>query len=136
LAVSLAGYTLAGALWGILLPRLRPAFGVAVAVQRHLFLGQGARMPDTLQLAHTGAREAECNGMVATVESLLIALLAPLLGWLIDLHRSVDTVLVLVGLIGILTMAGSLLLLLTRGRQPARTRTAARLAVALELQRV
>ena len=31
LAVSLAGYTLAGALWGILLTRLRPAFGVAVA---------------------------------------------------------------------------------------------------------
>jgi len=74
--------------------------------------------------------------MVATVESLLIALLAPLLGWLIDVNRSVDTVLILVGLIGILTMAGSLLLLLTRGRPPARTRTAARLAVALELQRV
>jgi hypothetical protein len=136
LGVSLAGYTLAGALWGILLPRLRPAFGVAVAAQRHLFLGQCARLPDTLQLAHKSAREAECNGMVATIESLLIALLAPLLGWLIDVNRSVDTVLILVGLIGMLTMAGSLLLLLTRGRPPARTRTAARLAVALELQRV
>ena len=135
LAVSLAGYTLAGAAWGILLPRLRPAFGVAVAAQRHLFLGQGAKLPDTLQLAYTGAREAERNGMVATVESLLIALLAPLMGWLIDVHRSVDTVLVLVGLIGMLTTAGSLLLLLTRGRPPAQTRAAARLAVALALQR-
>ena len=78
LGVSLAGYTLAGAVWGILLPRLRLAFGVAVAAQRHLFLCQCARMPDTLQLAHTGAREAECNGMVATIESLLIALLSVL----------------------------------------------------------
>ena len=43
LAVSLAGYTLAGAVWGILLPRLRPAFAVAVAAQRHLSLTQSSR---------------------------------------------------------------------------------------------
>ncbi len=70
LAVSLAGYTLASAVWGLLLPRLRPAFGVAVAARRHLSLRQGARLLDTLQLAHGGAREAERNGWFATVESL------------------------------------------------------------------
>jgi hypothetical protein len=134
LAVSLAVYTLAGAVWGLLLPRLRPAFGVAVAARRHLSLRQGARLPDTLQLAHGGAREAERNGWFATVESLLIAVLAPLMGWLIDESRSVDTVLVMIGLVGVLGMACSLLVLLVPRRQPAQTRGATRLAVALEPQ--
>jgi hypothetical protein len=136
LAVSLASYTLAGAVWGILLPRLRPAFGVAVVARRHLSLGQGARLLDTLQLAHGGAREAERNGLFATVETLLIAVLAPLMGWQIDVNRSVDTVLVMTGLVCALVVACSLLMLRARGRQPARTRAATRLAVALEPQRV
>ncbi len=136
LAVSLAGYTLAGGVWGILLPRLRPAFGVAVAARRHLSLGQGARLLDTLQLAHGGAREAERNGLFATVESGLVAVLAPLMGWLIDVNRSVDTILVMTGLVCALVVACSLLMLRARGRQPARTRAATRLAVALEPQRV
>jgi hypothetical protein len=58
LAVSLAGYTLAGAVWGILLPRLRPPFAVAVAAQRHLSLAQSTRLLASLQLAHGNAREA------------------------------------------------------------------------------
>jgi hypothetical protein len=99
LAASLAGYTLAGAVWGILLSRLRPAVGVAVAAQRHLSLGQNARLLDSLQLAHTGACEACVNRLFATVEGVLIALFAPLLGWLIDESRSVDTILVMVGLV-------------------------------------
>ena len=136
LAVSLAGYTLAGAVWGIMLPRLRPAFGLAVAARRHLSFRQGARLPDTLQLAHGGAVEAERNGLFATVETLLIAVLAPLMGWQIDVNRSVDTVLVMTGLVCALIVACSLLMLRARGRQPARTRAATRLAVALEPQRV
>lgn len=135
LAVSLAGYTLAGAVWGILLPRLRPAFGAAVAARRHLSFRQGARLPDTLQLAHGGTREAERNGLFTTVEGLLIALLVPLVGWLIDESRSVDTVLVMVGLVFALSLACSLLVLYAHRRQPARTQVTTRLAVALESQK-
>jgi hypothetical protein len=133
--VGLAGYTLAGAVWGILLPRLKPAFSVAVAAQRHLSLEQDARLPDSLHLAHGGAREARLSDLLATRESLLIALLAPLMGWLIDESRSVDTVLVMTGLIGVLGMACTLLMFLARRRQPALTQRATRLAGALEPQR-
>ena len=133
LAVSLAGYTLAGAVWGILLPRLRPAFGVAVAAQRHLSLGQNARLLDSLQFAHGGAREVRVNGLFVMVEGVLTALFTPLLGWLIDESRSVDTVLVIVGLVFALGLACSLLALGASFRQPARReRTTTRLTVALE----
>ena len=133
LAVSLAGYTLASAVWGILLPRLRPAVGVAVAAQHHLSLGQNARLLDSLQLAHAGAREACVNRLFATVAGVLIALFAPLLGWLIDESRSVDTVLVMVGLVFALGLACSLLALGASFQQAARRqRTPSRLAVALE----
>ena len=135
LAVSLAGYTLAGAVWGILLPRLRPPFAVAIAAQRHLSLAQSARLLDSLQLAHGGAREVRVNRLFATVEGVLMALFTPLLGWLIDESRSVDTVLVMVGLVFALGLACSLLVLYAHWKQPARTqRTTTRLAVALEAQ--
>jgi hypothetical protein len=134
LAVSLAGYTLAGAVWGIILPRLRPAFGVMVAARRYLSLERGVRLPDILQLAHGSARDAELNGLFAVVESLLIALLAPLMGWLIDVNRSVDTVLVMTGLVFALGLTCSLLVFYARRRQPALTRGTTRLAVALEPQ--
>jgi hypothetical protein len=135
LAVSLAGYTLAGAVWGILLPRLRPAFGVAVAARRHLSLGHNAGLPDSLQLAHAGAREACVTRLFATVEGVLIALFVPLIGWLIDESRSVDAVLVIIGLVFALALVCSLLVLGASFRQPARTRrTTSRLAVALEAQ--
>jgi hypothetical protein len=133
LAVSLAEYTLAGAVWGILLPRLRPPFAVAVAAQRHLSLGQNARLLASLQLAHTGACEACVNRLFATVEGVLIALFAPLLGWLIDESRSVDTILVMVGLVFALALACSLLALGAHWKRPVRMqRTTTRLAVALE----
>ena len=133
LAVSLAGYTLAGAVWGILLPRLRPAFGVAVAAQRHLALTQSARPLDSLHLAHGSAREACVTRLFATVEGVLMALFTPLLGWLIDESRSVDTVLVMVGLVFALALACSLLALGASFRRPVRMqRTTTRLAVALE----
>jgi len=133
LAVSLAGYTLASAVWGILLPRLRPPFGVWVAARRHLSLGQNTRLLDSLQLAHTGAREACVTRLFATVEGVLIALFAPLLGWLIDESRSVDTILVMVGLVFALALACSLLALGAHGRPSVRMqRTTTRLAMALE----
>jgi hypothetical protein len=135
LAVSLAGYTLAGAVWGIILPRLRPAFGVAVAARRHLSPGQGVRLPDTLELAHGGARDAELNSLFALIESLLIAILAPFMGWLIDVNRSVDTVLVMTGLVFVVCLACSLLVFYARRQQPARTQVSTRLAVALEPQK-
>ena len=133
LAVSLAGYTLAGAVWGILLPRLRPPFAVAQAAQRHLSLAQSARLLDSLHLAHGSAREACVNRLFATAEGVLMALFTPLLGWLIDESRSVDTVLVIVGLVFALCLACSLLALGASFQQAARTqRTTSRLAVALE----
>jgi hypothetical protein len=133
LAVSLAGYTLAGAVWGILLPRLRPPFAVAVAAQRHLSLAQNARLLASLQFAHTSACEACVTRWCATVEGVLIALFAPLLGWLIDESRSVDTILVMVGLVFALALACSLLALGAHWKRPVRMqRTTTRLAVALE----
>ena len=134
LAVSLAGYTLAGAVWGILLPRLRPPFAVTVAAQRHLSLAQSARLLDSLQLAHGSAREACVNRLFATAEGVLVALFTPLIGWLIDESRSVDTILVIVGLMFALGLACSLLALGASFQRAARTqRTTSRLAVALEV---
>ena len=98
LALSLASYTLAGAIWGILLPRLRPSMSTLVVAQRHLLLRQGVKLPDTLQLAHGRAQEARLSRLVLTTEGILIALLTPVLGLLIDLYGNVDRVLVLVGL--------------------------------------
>jgi hypothetical protein len=133
LAMSLAGYTLAGAVWGILLPRLRPAFAVAQAAQRHLSLTQSTRPLDSLHLAHGSAREASANRLFATAEGVLVALFTPLLGWLIDESRSVDTILVIIGLVFTLGLACSLLALGASFQQAARTqRTTTRLAVALE----
>jgi hypothetical protein len=66
---------------------------------------------------------------------VLITLFVPLIGWLIDESRSVDTVLVIIGLVFALALVCSLLVLGASFRQPARTRRiTARLAVALEAQ--
>jgi hypothetical protein len=110
LAVSLAGYTLAGAVWGILLPRLRPAFA------------QSTRSLDSLHLAHGRAREACVNHLFATVEGVLMALFTPLIGWLIDESRSADTVLIIVDLVLAVSLACALLALGTSFQQAARTR--------------
>ena len=104
LALSLASYTLAGAIWGILLPRLRPSMSTLVVAQRHLLLRQGVKLPDMFQLAHGRAQEARHSRLVLTTEGILIALLTPVLGLLIDLYGSVDRVLVLVGLCFLLTL--------------------------------
>lgn len=49
--------------------------------------------------------------MLARMESLFIAILTPAVGWLIDLFGSVDTVLIVVGLLFVLML--SLVLLVT-----------------------
>ena len=109
LAVSLASYTLADAVWGILLPRLRPDLGTVVRSQRHLLLGQGAGLPDPLQLAHGQACEAQARLLLTTFEGVLIAVSTPLVGWMIDRLGSVDDALVMVGLVFALGLACAVL---------------------------
>ena len=98
LAVSLASYTLAGAIWGLLLPRLRPSFTTLAVAQRHRWLGQGTGRLDTYHLAHGRAQEERVTRLFATTEGMLIAVFTPVVGLLIDLYGSVDRVLVIVGL--------------------------------------
>jgi hypothetical protein len=109
LAVSLASYTLAGAIWGLLLPRLRPSLSTLVSAQRHRWHGHGIGRLDTFQLVHGREQEARLTRMVITMEGILIAFLAPVLGVLIDLYGSVDRVLVLVGLSFLLALTLSAL---------------------------
>jgi hypothetical protein len=98
LALSLASYTLAGAIWGLLLPRLRPSFTTLVVAQRHRWLGQGTGRLDTYHLAHGRAQEERLTRLFATTEGVLIAVFTPVVGLLVDLYGSVDRVLVIIGL--------------------------------------
>ena len=98
LALSLASYTLAGAIWGLLLPRLRPSFTTLAVAQRYRWLGQSRGMTDPLHLAHGRAQEERLTRLFATTEGMLIAVCTPVVGLLIDLYGSVDRVLVIVGL--------------------------------------
>ena len=109
LAASLASYTLAGAIWGILLPRLRPSLSTLVVAQRHLLLRKGVNLADPLQLSHGRAQEARLTRLFATTEGILIAFLTPVLGLMIDLYGNVDRVLVLVGLCFLLALTLSAL---------------------------
>jgi hypothetical protein len=102
LAFSLGSYTLAGAIWGLLLPRLRPSIGTLLFAQRHVLLRQGVGLPDPLQRAHGSAQDARLTRLLAMTEGILIIFLTPALGWLIDLYDSVDRVLILVGLCSLL----------------------------------
>ena len=95
---KLASYTLAGAIWGLLLPRLRPSFTTLAVAQRHRWLGQGTGRLDTYHLAHGRAQEERVTRLFATTEGMLIAVFTPVVGLLIDLYGSVDRVLVIVGL--------------------------------------
>jgi hypothetical protein len=98
LALSLASYTLAGAIWGLLLPRLRPSFSTLAVAQRYRWLRQGTGRLDTYHLAHGRAQEERVTRLFATTEGMLIAVFTPVVGLLIDLYGSVDRVLVIVGL--------------------------------------
>jgi hypothetical protein len=123
LAVSLASYTLAGAIWGLLLPRLRPNLTTLVVAQRHRWLGQGSGMTDPLHLAHGRAQEERLARFFATTEVLLIAIFTPVVGLLIDLYGSVDRALVVIGqcfLLGLTLLA--LTSILRSLKQPQRLR--------------
>jgi hypothetical protein len=102
LAGSLASYTLAGAMWGLLLPRLRPSIGTFLFAHRHVMLRAGVRIPDSVQLAHGLAQETLFTRQITMVEGVLIAFLTPMLGWLIDVYGSSDRVLILAGLCSLL----------------------------------
>jgi hypothetical protein len=98
LAVSLASYTLAAAVWGILLPRLRPSIGMLVFGHRHLLLGQVRDLSDTLQVRYSRAQEERVSLFLLTAEGALIVCFTPIVGLLIDVYHSFDRVLVIVGL--------------------------------------
>jgi hypothetical protein len=121
LALSLASYTLAGAVWGILLPRLRPSLGTVILAQRYLLLGKGMGLPDTRQLAYGCAQEEHVTRLLSTTEGMLIAVITPVVGWLIDLLASVDATLITVGTCVVLVLACSLFAFgLLRRRQHVR----------------
>jgi hypothetical protein len=125
LAVSLASYTLAAAVWGILLPRLRPSVGTLVLSQRHLLPSRGMGQTNTLHLAHGRVQEERVTRLLATAEGLLIAFFTPLVGWLIDFYGSFDRVLVIVGqcfLLGLTLLA--LIWVVQSLKQPLRSQFA------------
>jgi hypothetical protein len=125
LAISLASYTLAAAVWGILLPRLRPSVGTLVLAQRHLLLGRGMGQTDTLQLAHGRAQEERVTRLLVTTEGLLIAVFTPVVGWLIDFYGSFDRVLVIVGQCFLLGLTLLALIWVVRSlKQPQRSQLA------------
>jgi hypothetical protein len=102
LAVSLASYTLAGAMWGFLLPRIRPSFTTLVVAQRYRWLGQGIGLMDPLYLALGRAQEERLTHLFTITEGMLIAFMTPVVGLLIDLYGNVDRVLIILGLCFIL----------------------------------
>jgi hypothetical protein len=121
LAVSLASYTLAAAVWGMLLPRHRPSAGTLELAQSHLLLGQGKRLPDTLHLRYSRALEERVTLWLTTAEGVLIACFTPVVGLLIDFYGSVDRVLVIVGLYFLLMLTLSALTSVLRPlKQPQR----------------
>jgi hypothetical protein len=125
LAVSLASYTLAGAIWGLLLPRLRPSFTTLVVAQRHRRLGQGMGLTDPLHLAYGRTQEERLTRLFTTAEGVLIVVFTPVVGLLIDLYGSVDRVLVILGLCFLLVLTLSALTSVVRSlKHPQRSQFA------------
>jgi hypothetical protein len=126
LAASIAIYTLAGAIWGILLPRLKPSLSTVIFAQRHLMLRRVYAHLNKGQLAFERAQEEYANRQLLTTEGLLTALIAHLLGWLLDLW-SVDGVLMASGIflcafLGVsLTVIGLLRVIQSRKSPPKAT---------------
>jgi hypothetical protein len=125
LAASLASYTLAAAVWSILLTRLRPNLGTVMFAQRHLLIGQGRGLSDTLHLAHGRAQEERVTRLLVTAEGLLIAFFTPVVGWMIDFYGSFDRVLVIIGLCFLLGLTLLALISVMRSlKQPQRSQFA------------
>jgi hypothetical protein len=104
LALSVVSFTLAGAVWGYLLPRLKPSLNTVMHARRHSTLGTESGLMNPLRLAHAQALEADVNRFFATAEGVLIAAITPVLGALIDFYGSVDRVLIIVGLCTLLLL--------------------------------
>jgi hypothetical protein len=125
LALSLASYTLAGAIWGLLLPRLRPGTPTFIQAQRHLLLGKGQSLPDTLQMRYVRAQDERVSRFLFTSEGVLIACFIPFIGWLIDVYGGSDRVLILFGLCILLGMTVLALVWTLRSlKQPQRRQIA------------
>ena len=104
LAASLASYTLAAAIWGMVLPRFRPSSDTLVLAQRHLLLGQRRSLPDMLHVRYDRAQEERATRFLMTVEGVLIACFTPVVGLLIDVYGGFDRVLALMGLCFLLAL--------------------------------
>jgi len=102
LAASLASYTMAAAVWSILLPRLRPSIGTLVFAQRHQLHGQSKGLLDTLHMRYGRAQEEHVTLFLITGEGVLIACFTPVVGLLIDVYHSFDRMLVIIGLCSLL----------------------------------
>ena len=98
LAASLASYTLAAAIWGVLLPRLRPSMTTLVLAQRHLLSGQRESLPDILHMRYGPCARRAYHPLLDDRRRYADCMLHPVVGWLIDVYGSSDRVLVLVGL--------------------------------------
>nr|BBH92866.1 hypothetical protein KTA_10650 [Thermogemmatispora argillosa] len=94
LVLNLGLYTLAAAIWGILLPRLRPSLSTVIFSQRHL-LPPGLAL-DQGQLAYERSQEEHVNRFLFVSEGLLTLLLTPLAGWLTG-RWTVDGLLIFAG---------------------------------------
>lgn len=94
LAISLGSYTLGAMAWRVLLPRLRPSFVTEIMANRHLY----QQPPVARMVSIRQAEEAAVNRYVLTIETLLILLLTPVMGALIDVF-TVDGVLVGIGMV-------------------------------------
>jgi hypothetical protein len=108
MAGSLASYTLADAIWSLLFPRLRPDLATRVLSRRHLLSGHSVGWLDPVRLAYGRACEAGTNRQRATIEGVLIAVITPVIGWVIDWHGGVDAALIMVNLIFFLSLVGAL----------------------------
>jgi phosphoglycerate dehydrogenase-like enzyme len=97
LALSLGTYTLAAAVWAILLPRLRPSIATEVFAQRHLSFGRGIVMRSGY-LAYEQALENRFRQVLSTGEGLVTAICVPIVGLLID-RMTADRTLIFLGLV-------------------------------------
>jgi len=97
LACSLGSYTLAGAVWGTVLPRLRGRISTQVGSERHLLFTAGTAMMPRYHLACEQAKEDQAHLVLATGEGVLTAAAGPVVGFLID-QLSVDGTFLVAGL--------------------------------------
>jgi hypothetical protein len=97
LACSLGSYTLAAAVWGTVLPRLRGRISTQIGSARHLLFTAGTAMMPRYHLACEQTKEDQAHLVLATGEGVLTAAAGPVVGFLID-QLSVDGTLLVAGL--------------------------------------